>query len=134
MEQRNGFTLLETLLATAILSGALVATSALFSFSIETNLSNQQRTVATLFLHEKIDEFQSAPLSDPRWTPGGSLNPSALASGYFDTDPSGAYVRFWLVSPGIPRTVTVVVAARQGGLSHRYMELMRGTTAQATRF
>src|ERR1700753_2539007 len=97
MRNSFGFSLLETLFTLAILCSALAAIASLFSVGIATNTTNQQRTIATLLVCQKLEQFQTASPSDPVWQIGGNLDPKAPASGYSDT-PSSSFLRLWQVS------------------------------------
>ena len=116
MFPRRGFTLIETLIATFVLSSGLVAVAWLFAYSVKTDLNNQQRTVATVMLYEKIEEFKAMPLNDPAWAPGEY------------SDYEGRYLRRWQISGTISKTLTVVVYTERAGLTNRMMELSRATT------
>ena len=122
MIRTRGFTLLETLISTSILSGALIAAASVFSFSIATNLTNQQRTVATLLLCSKIEQFRATALSDPLWTPGEYFDFASVgADGSLTTSPTNSalpYMRLWQVSGAVPRTVIVIVVANRAGLTN----------------
>jgi prepilin-type N-terminal cleavage/methylation domain-containing protein len=80
----RGFTLIETLITTAIMVSGLVAVATVFSYSVATNLTNQQRTAGTMLLYEKMEIFKATSLSNSMWTVGGNLTPASPATGYFD--------------------------------------------------
>jgi prepilin-type N-terminal cleavage/methylation domain-containing protein len=148
VSKRNGFTLIETLITTAILGLGLIAVASLFSYATGTNYTNGQRTSAMLLLYEKMETFRSTPITGSLWTAGGGLNTAAPVSGYFDyasistsgavtvdTTSTGApYLRVWQVTGTNPRTVTVIVCAQRAGLTGQRMELARATTIASSRF
>src|SRR5213082_3466033 len=68
-----GFTLIETVIATAILVAASVTVASLFVSSIRTNLDNRNRTIADLLLSDKIEELSVTPPSSSQWTAGDYL-------------------------------------------------------------
>jgi prepilin-type N-terminal cleavage/methylation domain-containing protein len=115
---RRGFSLIETLIATFILTSGLVAVAWLFVYSAKVTVTNERRTIATFILHEKLEQFKSTPLTDTRWTPGE----------YSESD--GAYLTVWRVTNTHPRTLTVVVYGRVDGLMTR-LELAKATTMVA---
>ena len=143
-----GFTLIETLIATVVLVSGMVAVAGMFAYSAQTALNNQRRTSAAALLYEKMEQFRSTPSSDSMWSPGGSLNPTFPAAGYFDdvildatgslnsstTDPSAPFIRVWQVLPTVPRSVTIAVYALKPGSTRRALELVRATTVAGSRF
>lgn len=144
----RGFTLIETLITTAVLVTGLVAVATIFSYSAGANITTQQRTTATVLLYEKMEHFKSAPLTEGIWIAGGSLNSGIPTSGYYDyatidsaggvststTDSSLPYLRVWQIGETAPRTITIAVSARKAGLTGRPMELVRATTMKGTSF
>jgi type II secretory pathway pseudopilin PulG len=144
----HGFTLAETLIATAILVTGLVAVASLFSWSTAANHNNRQRTAATILLSDKMEQFKLEDLESGIWTAGGSLNPDNPAAGYWDyvtfggdgtlTVDTGStnapYLRLWAISGSNPKTVTVIVYARRSGLTRQRMELIRATTMASRTF
>jgi type II secretory pathway pseudopilin PulG len=78
----GGFTLIETLLATAILVTGLVAVAYLFTYSIRTNMMMEQQTSATLLLYNKMEELRGTSYSS--LTAGGGLDASSPTPNYWD--------------------------------------------------
>ena len=144
----RGFTLVETLVTTAILVTGLVAVASLFSWSVATNLTNQQRTAATSLMADKMEQFRAVSLSDAMWTAGGSLNVASPSSGYWDyvtvasdgtitsdtSSTTAPYIRIWAVSGTTPRTVTIIVYAQKAGLTRTRTEMIRATTMAINSF
>jgi prepilin-type N-terminal cleavage/methylation domain-containing protein len=87
----RGFTLIETLITTAVLVSGLVAVAMLFSYTARTTLNNQERTTATLLLYDKMEELKSSKI-----TSGGS-------------DDIDSFRRVWQVESTYPLKVTVIV-------------------------
>jgi prepilin-type N-terminal cleavage/methylation domain-containing protein len=147
VSERRGFTLIESLITTAILALGLIAVASLFSYSTGTNYTNRQRTAAMLLLYEKMEMFRSTPLTSSPWIVGGGLNTAAPVDGYFDyasistsgtitvdTTSTGApYLRVWQVSGTSPRTVTVIVCTQRAGATGQRMELARATTMASSK-
>lgn len=148
LKHYHGFTLIETLIATSIMSGSLIAVASIFAFSVGVTVTSQQRATATLLLCEKMEEFRSTGLPDPIWTPGGSINSFSLQAGYFDyasinsdgslnvsgTNSALPFLRMWQVTGASPRTATLVVIALRPGASRQPLEMIRATTAVASSF
>lgn len=115
----RGFTLIEVMMASGILLCGLVAVASTFSFAIRTNLGNRQMAVATSLLYDKMEEFRSAPFSGAIWgTPAGT---ETVVMG------RQPYVRSWVITADVPRTVTVIVAIGP-------KELIRATTIVSPSF
>jgi prepilin-type N-terminal cleavage/methylation domain-containing protein len=121
----RGFTLIETLMAAAILACGLVAVASIFSFAIRANMNNKQMSVATALLYDKMEEFKSASFSDPIWASAGSDD---------ITQGGSRYIRVWQIGAGVPRSVTVIVYAQSNPLMHRQTELIRATTLVSPTF
>jgi Tfp pilus assembly protein PilV len=132
MRVMKGFTLIETLITTAVLVPALAAVAFLFAYTTAANITNQQRTASTVLLSEKMETLRDAPLSSAVWSPGiytdyviigtdGTLSTSGA-------DANAPYLRTWQISTAIPRTATVIVSAQRAGLTRRPMEIGRATT------
>jgi prepilin-type N-terminal cleavage/methylation domain-containing protein len=137
MSSRRGFTLIETLIASAILVSGLVAVASMFAASIAANRTNGQRAVAAALVSEKLEQFQTARFDSPEWRIGGSLNPLVPVDGWFDEAPAGAwrYLRIWQIT-GSPtlRAVTIIVCIQPAGSTRPPMELQRGTMFAASTF
>jgi Tfp pilus assembly protein PilV len=129
----NGFTLIETLIATAILMTASVAIASLFAFSAKSNLTNGERTVAAILVSDKIEQLKLVPLSAVGWSAGGGLDPASPVPGFSDfvqpANESAPYLRLWQITGNRSRTVTIVVFARAHGRTGvAPIELVRATT------
>jgi Tfp pilus assembly protein PilV len=122
----HGFTLIESLIAAAVLVCGLVAVASIFSFAIRSNGTNRQMAIGTTLLYDKMEQFKSASFTDPVWTiPTGSE--TLLVGGE-------RYVRTWRIGGDVPRTVTVIVEAEKNALTRRRTELIRATTLLSPTF
>lgn len=148
MRNSRGFTLIETLITTAVLVSGLCALVMLFWYSIGRNNMNQQQTTATLLLYEKMEQFKSTPLTNAMWTVGGGLNTTAPTNGYFEYadiaadgtlttsagDTTMDYLRLWQISGTNTRTLTVIVCVNRSGMTRDRFELARATTMVSNGF
>jgi Tfp pilus assembly protein PilV len=129
----KGFTLIETLITTAILLPALVVVAFLFAYGAGASLHNQQRTASTLLLSEKMETLRAAALTSSTWNPGAyteyvAIGPNgALTISSSQTD--APFMRAWQISSTVPRTATVIVYTQRAGLTHNPMEIARATMA-----
>ena len=148
MRSNRGFTLIESLIATAILVPGLVGVALLFPHLIKTNLASKQTSAATLVIADKMESMRVLPLNNAALTVGGGLNPASPVTSYHDyvvvaangtltasaTIPAGAssalnaYLRIWQVSGTNPKTITVLVQALNGGGSGQRREAIRSST------
>jgi prepilin-type N-terminal cleavage/methylation domain-containing protein len=121
VKRNRGFTLPETLVATAILVSGLAGVAWVFSMSVSANLANRHRASAALLASAKLEEFEGAPHSDPRWKSGGGLDPAFPVPGYFDVVASGgsSYLRVWEISGTAARTIHVAVYPQGAALPAR---------------
>ena len=83
----RGFSLVEVLVATAVLVVGLVALAQLFAVATLANVAGRQTTHATLLAAQKLEELRS------RAWKGGGLAP------FEDGDRVGAYIRRWTIAP-----------------------------------
>jgi hypothetical protein len=131
--EEDGLSLIEVLIATCILAGALVSLAQLFAIAIRTNLTARGASYATILAEQKIEELrarawsvdaQGVRLSDGGLTasPRGSLN--ANMAGYVDyadqfgrtlvsdvnRPPNAVYTRRWAItaSPTDPDDTLVI--------------------------
>jgi prepilin-type N-terminal cleavage/methylation domain-containing protein len=123
-----GFSLVETLVAVAILAGALASLAQLIGLAAAANLRARRTTVATLVARQKMEELRSLPWDAALGpSPAGSL--ATGVDGYcdffdargqqFDSSsvPAGvAFVRRWSIGrlgadPGRASVLRVVVVA-----------------------
>ncbi len=116
----RGFTILETLITTAILVFGLSALALMFSYTARVNINTQQRTTATFLLYEKLEEIRFTPLTDDIWTPGSYVDYATIAD--------IPYMRQWQITNTTPRNITMVVFASRAGSTGRRMELIRAAT------
>ena len=142
MAWNRGYALIETLLASAILVSGIVGVASVFTVTTGVSIRNQQRTVATLLLYDKMEQLRSTPIGDAAWMAGGALKPGSPAAGYFDyvtittdaivisstTDTTFPYMRMWQIAGAEPRSLTVIVYVQRAGLTRRRLELIRATT------
>jgi prepilin-type N-terminal cleavage/methylation domain-containing protein len=121
----SGFTLIEVLIAAAILLSGLVAVTSVFSFAIRTNGGNRQTAVATTLLYKKMEEFRARQFTDDIW-----LNVSGSETVVIGNE---RYFRSWTIIDEVPRKVTVVVFTKSA-LTDRTTELIRATTLLSPTF
>jgi Tfp pilus assembly protein PilV len=134
MKSNHGSALLESLVAAVILVSGLVAVASIFSVTTGTNLRNQQRTTATLFLYDKMEQLQATGAAA-----GGSLDPMNPVAGFMDyprvagdgtivtmdADTGPAYLRLWQVQDADNPSITIAVFAGIGATTP--LELIRAT-------
>src|SRR5262245_41225496 len=111
LSTNRGFTLIEVLMAAAILVCGLVAAASVFSYVLRTNGTNRQMAIATSLLYDKMEQFRSTSFTDAIWT---NTNGSEIL-----ITEGERYIRAWKVGPGVPRIVTVIVYAQTQTLTRR---------------
>jgi Tfp pilus assembly protein PilV len=92
----RGFTLLETLITTAVLVFGLSALALMFTFTVRTNIDTRQRTTAVLLLNDKLEELRSLPLAVGTYVD-------------YPTVANTAYIRQWQISETNPKSIDVAV-------------------------
>ena len=58
----RGFTLIESLIATAILVPGLAAVALLFPYMIKSNIASKQTSAATMVIADKMESMRSLPI------------------------------------------------------------------------
>lgn len=100
----QGFTLIEVLIATVILTVALVSMAELMAITLRMQQLGRNQTAAARMAQEKIDELMTQNFAtNPSVAIGGSLD--ANIANYFDVpvDPDGnplQFIRRWTVAAG----------------------------------
>jgi prepilin-type N-terminal cleavage/methylation domain-containing protein len=122
----NGFSLIEVLVATFVLTVAMTATAALFSTSVLTSAGNRDRTAAVALMQDKIEELRHRKNLTP-----GNHSEKLIVS--LAGSPQG-FLRAWTIDSALPRRVTVTVLRLPKDVSGRYDELARASTLVARGF
>ena len=146
MQADRGFTLVESLIATAVMVPGLVAIAMVFPYVVTTNVSSLQTTTASMIIADKMETLRTVPLADATLNAGGGLNPASPVTGYYDyvtvapdgtmtsssvvsvSDAPRAFLRLWQVSGTNPKTVTVVVYTLRNGYRRGLLEVIRSST------
>jgi prepilin-type N-terminal cleavage/methylation domain-containing protein len=127
----RGFTLIETLVATAILLPAIIHIGFVFVYATAATRANGQRAASTLLVSEKLEQLQSLP-DRAAWTSGRFEEYVRIdADGTLVVSPSDTdapYLRVWQVAAGSPPVATVIVYSLHAGLARQPIESARATT------
>jgi prepilin-type N-terminal cleavage/methylation domain-containing protein len=133
MPDRNGFTLIETLITMLVLVTGLAAVAALFAYGSQSSGRLRQQTAALALLASKMEELKGTEES----APGQYSEYLAVAS---DGVPAprdarqASYLRTWEITPEMPRRITVIVYGKQPGRDRPDRELARATTQSGRGF
>lgn len=92
--REGGFTLIEVLIATVILTIALVSIAELMAITLRMQMMGRNETSAIRFAQSKVDELVAVNFTNATVAVGGSLTTDATS--YFDT-PAGGYTRRWQI-------------------------------------
>jgi type II secretory pathway pseudopilin PulG len=97
--ERNGFALIEALVAAGLMATLALGAAPLFRIAAERNRGARLQTLATLIASQKVEEFKSLNPAGLARSPAGSLDSDI--DGYVDhVDVSGAaFVRRWSIGP-----------------------------------
>ena len=105
----KGFTLIEVMVATVVLTIGLVGIAALLAITTEMHLGAREAARSTRLAQDKFDDLMKLDFdSDPEVAIGGDLDSNA--ADYFDEPMTGVTVR-WAVAAG-PTDDTRVVTVR----------------------
>lgn len=119
VKKKDGFTLVETLVALVIFSVAMIAVLTMCLTSIRTNSFSHRMTEARFLAQGKLEEFLNV------------VNVSSLVAGDETVAGNGEYQRSWSFDdgPGGARWTTVTVAwdDEKGGHTVAVSSLVRGS-------
>lgn len=104
----KGFTLVEVLVSTVVLTIGLVGIAALLAVTTEMHLGAREAARSTRLAQDKFDELMKLNFSAPQVAVGGSLDSNE--ANYFEEPTDGTTVR-WVVTDG-PTDNTRVVTVR----------------------
>ncbi len=104
----KGFSLVEVLVAIAILIGAIVTLAMIMARSASTNASARRATYATLLAADKLEHLRALPFGDAELTTSTTDTLAADCDGFFD-EPAAGYRRRWSIVPLAASTEVVVV-------------------------
>jgi prepilin-type N-terminal cleavage/methylation domain-containing protein len=98
-QDRNGFTLIEVVVAAGLVATIALGVAPLFKIAAERNRGARLQTLATLIALQKVEEIKSLDPAGLARSPAGSLDSDI--DGYFDhVDVRGAaFVRRWSIAP-----------------------------------
>jgi type IV pilus assembly protein PilV len=100
-KSRNGFTLLELLIAVSLLAIGLLAVVSMQSVAMNANMVSNRLTVATTLAQQVAEDMLSWNISDPRLNSPGIPMPAAAAPNYIFINPStGASMGTQIYIPG----------------------------------
>jgi type II secretory pathway pseudopilin PulG len=94
----RGFTILEAVVAIALVMVSAAGVASLFVASARAVRIARTTTIAALLAREKIEQLRAVPFSDPALIPAGMDSLSADVGGYAD-GPAAGYRRRWSVTP-----------------------------------
>jgi prepilin-type N-terminal cleavage/methylation domain-containing protein len=104
----KGFSLVEVLVALALLIGAVVTLAMIMTRSAVTNAAARHSTFATLFATDKIEQLRSLPFDDAELASSTTDTLAGDCEGFFD-EPEPGYHRRWSIVPLKSLTGTIVV-------------------------
>jgi type II secretory pathway pseudopilin PulG len=108
MASEKGFTLVEVLVSTVVMTIGLVGIAALLAITTEMHLGAREAARSTRLAQDKFDDLMKLDFSAPEVAIGGDLD--ANATDYFEEPVTGVTVR-WAVAAG-PTDDTRVVTVR----------------------
>ncbi len=95
MNQERGSSLIESLVATLIVSTGVVTMAQLLSIAAVTNLAARRSTVAAIAAEQKLEELRTLPFDGLQTSPASALEQNT--DGYVDY--VGIYTRRWSIEP-----------------------------------
>jgi len=113
LRDQRGFTLLEALIATVVLTVALVATAELLAVSVRMHQLGRNSTTASRLAQDKFEELMKMNFNtNPAIQITGTDTLASDVANYFDVPANSGYRRRWFVQAGPnanPRLRTVTI-------------------------
>jgi type II secretory pathway pseudopilin PulG len=103
-----GFSLIESVIATALLAAGVAAMAQLLAAAVVTNRTALETTDATLLALQKMEQLRATAFTDLEASPPGALDSNQ--PGCFEY--AGAYVRRWSIAPLIGNPDVLIVQVR----------------------
>jgi type IV pilus assembly protein PilV len=98
---RNGFTLLELLIAVSLIAVGMLAVVTMQTVAMNANMVSNRLTVATTLAQQVAEDILSWNIADPRLNSPGVVMPGSGSPNYTFTNPStGALVGTQIYIPG----------------------------------
>lgn len=119
----GGFTLVEVLVSTLVLTIGLIGTAGLLVVTMTQQIAARESTRSVRLANDKLDELMTLPFNSPAISIGGDVNTDV--GNYSDSPADGIDVR-WAVTAGPTsgtRVLTVRVINRRA-LQNRQTELL----------
>ena len=100
MNNERGFTLIEALVATLVLTIGLVATAQLLAVSLRMHQIGRNSTAATRLAQDKFEELMKLQFSNPAIQVNATDTLASNVPNYNDTPANSGYTRRWRVEAG----------------------------------
>ena len=112
---RSGFSLIEILIAMAVIGIGFLAAATMQGMSISSNTKSRHWTSASYLCQDKFEHFRNVPFEDVTTAGSPEANIDELGN------PGGIFTRTWTVAMDTPaalmRTVTVTVSWVEKGVN-----------------
>lgn len=102
----SGFTLIELLIAAMIITGGMVTMASFLGHLINTNATNERKTMATVMVQQKIEDLRNDALTN-------DLTAADNGTDSITTD-AGPFTRTWTIDASSNPNVITVVADWEG--------------------
>jgi prepilin-type N-terminal cleavage/methylation domain-containing protein len=111
LHDQTGFTLIEVLIAMALLSFGLLSVASMQVVAVQVNTSSQRLALATTLVQDKVEKLMALPFGDTRLddnTPVGTFQLHPYTDDPTDPSPPPGYTLTWQVDDaGDSKTVIV---------------------------
>ncbi len=112
----NGFTLLEVLVAVAIVGVGFLAAASMQGTAVTGNSKSRYWTYATYLAQDKLEEFRKTEFDDITTAGSPEANIDIFGSA------GGLFTRSWSINDGSPaafmKTITVTITWQERGANH----------------
>lgn len=106
--REEGFTLIEVLISTLVLTIGMIAIAGLLAVTVQAQITARESARSVRLAQDKMDELMKAAFTSPAVSVGGGLN--ANVANYNESPDAGTTIR-WVVANG-PTADTRVVTVR----------------------
>jgi prepilin-type N-terminal cleavage/methylation domain-containing protein len=95
----HGFSLLEVLIAAAILAAGLLSLAQLLAMTVSANAVAGRSTYAAVLAAQKLEDLRAEPWSALEASTGEFVDYLDRSGGAIDASPAAVFTRRWLVGP-----------------------------------
>jgi prepilin-type N-terminal cleavage/methylation domain-containing protein len=124
MKTEAGFTLIEVLIAMAIISFGLLSLASMQVVAVQVNSNGNRLTQGTTLVQDKIEELMALPFTDPKLSDTTAVG---TCQTHTEPTPPPGYTLNWCVDNTTASSKTITVTATWDGQKRFELSFIRNT-------